>query len=112
MKLVDMKVPKKDKKDAKESPEMDKNDYPWGLRVDLDKDSVKRLGLDISKMKVGGKMSLSAEVEVSGIHSDVTVRGEENERVDLQITSMALDKKKKDTMKDEMDEIEESRKVK
>jgi hypothetical protein len=63
--------------------------YPYGLVVCLDEQSIKKLGL-IAMPMVGEKMKLNAVVEVRSVGiNDSSERGKDR-RIELQITDMAL----------------------
>lgn len=66
-----------------------KEEYPYGLRISLDDESIAKLG--ISKLpEVGLEMYLGATVKVVEV-SENELHGENKERrVELQITDMAL----------------------
>jgi hypothetical protein len=63
-----------------------KDQYPWGLRIRLGEPELKKLGLD-TLPKVGGVMTLTAEVKIIGTHEDANETNK-NRSVELQITKM------------------------
>jgi hypothetical protein len=84
--------PKKAEKSSKVSmPSSPHEDYPYGLRLELDHDTLKKLGHD-SLPKVGTKMSLHAKARVKSA-SENSSEGEDSPRrsVSLQITHMKTD---------------------
>lgn len=92
-KLVSMKLSKTDA-DAKMAPSSmatDRPAYPWGLSVNLDDDCLEKLGIDIADLKVGGKMSLIAQVEVTSLSSNQSKGSAASQSVGLQITDMCLE---------------------
>jgi hypothetical protein len=62
--------------------------YPWGLTLNLEKESLDKLGLT-ELPKPDTKMRLTAIVEVAGISADATTEGERRS-IRLQITDMSL----------------------
>lgn len=73
-------------------------EYPYGLRISLNEDSIEALGL-VSMPAIGQKMIVNARVEVVGITNSKQSNGDEYKCVDLQITDMDLspDKQKSDS---------------
>lgn len=63
--------------------------YPWGLRLELNDESMKKLGLD-KLPKVGDKMKLEAVVVVDRVSQVDTKEGGKREDMSLQITDMEL----------------------
>ncbi len=67
--------------------------YPYGLRVHLDDDSLKKLGLD-KLPKVGSSKYLGARVEIVSVSESESRNGDggnKHRSVELQITDMGLD---------------------
>jgi hypothetical protein len=65
-----------------------KPEYPWGLNINLDEESLKKLGI-ADLPAVGGEMMITAKVKVTSTSS---VEYDEGSRrtVALQITDMAI----------------------
>ena len=64
-----------------------RDDYPWGLRVTLNNEVMKKLGIGLPK--VGAEMMLIGKVKV--LSTSTRQDGEEtNSNVDLQITDIGL----------------------
>jgi hypothetical protein len=78
--------------------------YPWGLCIQLDNDSLEKLGLDLPE--VGEEMTLTATVKVTSVSSNETEGSNPSKSVSLQITDMAL------TGGDEADETSTGRATK
>jgi hypothetical protein len=78
--------------EAKEetSPEAEAPKYPWGLCIELNEDSLKKLGIT-SLPAVGATMSIVAKAEVQSA-SESQYQGDKDTRmsVSLQITDMAV----------------------
>lgn len=83
MALVNMKS------SAEESQEyeMESPEYPYGLTIDLDDDSLAKLGIT-SLPKVGSEMMITAKCVVKGVSSNQYQGSDEESRVCLQITDM------------------------
>lgn len=72
------------------SPEYEAPKYPWGLCIDLDEDSLKKLGIT-ALPEVGSNMSIIAKAEVQSA-SESQRQGDKEKRMSLslQITDMAV----------------------
>lgn len=85
-----LKSMKMTKSQAKESMPVAAPDtlpeYPYGLRISLETEQMKALGLDMPK--VGTKLTIVAEVEVVSCHASQYEGGEEHRSCSMQITSM------------------------
>jgi hypothetical protein len=68
---------------------MERPDYPYGLNIHLDDDSLKALGMD-KLPEIGAVMPLSAQVKVSGVSENASEGQPKRRTVSLQITDMAL----------------------
>lgn len=91
-KLVSMKFTKAEAKKMTEPSSLAEGDrprYPWGLSVNLDKDSLEKLEID-DLPKVGESYLLVAMVDVVGVSSNES-EGGSNKSVSLQITDMCLE---------------------
>lgn len=98
MPLTNMKRAKRDN-DSDEMA-MEEPDYPWGLRVHLEDESLDKLDMD-DLPAVGSKMTMMTTVEVTSVsqHEDSSDDGERR-NVELQITDMELtDAKPRDASK-------------
>ena len=93
--MIDMKLTKKEAKEKTypvvqpEGPE-----YPYGLMITLDKDSLGKLKIDVDKCSVGNEFVLTAKCRVVGISSRQSFgNGGDYESVEIQITKMQLEAK-------------------
>ena len=77
--------------------------YPYGLRVTLAPETLKKLNL-AEIPEVGEMMALHAVVEVVGVNYDGTQPGDKQLRVELQITDMCLEDKGKDPVNEVADQ--------
>lgn len=105
MKLVSVKIDAKDR-DGKASSDgpclMDQRpSYPWGLQLNLDEETLQKLGL-VALPRVGKTLMLAARVSVTSVSEnesqDKDGDAETNRSVGLQITHLVLlpDSEKKD----------------
>lgn len=87
MKMVNLKNSTETFENGKGEKEV-REEYPWGLNISLDNDTIKKLG--VSFPDVGKNISLSAIAKIISKSSSER-EGEKSIRVELQITDMALD---------------------
>lgn len=93
MKMIDMKLPKpKPEKNAKLSECVDGRDkYPWGLRLDLNNESIKKL-TGVDSVDVGEEVTLSAVAKVVEKRANETQTGKDT-RIELQIVKLGVERK-------------------
>ena len=93
MKQYDMKLSKQERKDA--SPKVAEAssggpDYPWGLELNLNDDTLEKLG--ISKFpQVGKKIRIQATAEVVGVSQNQNRDAQKDRSVRLQIIKMGYE---------------------
>ncbi|MBX9959475.1 MAG: hypothetical protein K2Y15_05005 [Burkholderiaceae bacterium] len=92
MAMKDLKITKKEAKAKSESmvigsPEQER--YPYGLRLDLNNDTLEKLGMK-SLPAVGTVLMFEAKAKVVGSRQSAT-EGSENRSVELQITHLDLE---------------------
>lgn len=92
MDLKNMKMTPKEAKEQYEPKSLDSPQYPYGLCLNLDNDSLEKLGIPIPA--VGQELSLTAKVEVTSVSQYDSKNGHKNSSISLQITDMALEKSK------------------
>lgn len=93
MQLTNMKLPPvKEKPLAESAPSMPREEYPYGLRIHLDKDQLEQLG--ITKLpETGVEVSLVAKATVTSVNESAHDSGSGKNvyrSVSLQITDLAL----------------------
>ena len=88
--MVSMKKSKEKLKEEKKPYDFPQDEYPYGLRICLDNESLKKLGVK-NTFAVGTVLKLEAVVEVSSASMRETESGPEFS-MDLQITEMELEK--------------------
>lgn len=105
MSMKDLKITKKESKAKSESMVVGQSyeeRYPYGLRLDLDKDTLEKLG--VKKLPaVGVSLMFEAKAKVIASRQSAT-EGSENRSIELQITHIDLD-----TDEDEVSEGELTR---
>jgi hypothetical protein len=100
MSLVNMERPKPSdvKSEAKLSEPIATDSYyekyPYGLRLTLRADEIKKLGLDVSKIKAGSNGSLSANIKFIEVESreslDSSGATKDDSSLDIQITDLEV----------------------
>lgn len=71
----------------------EREQYPYGLSIQLDDDTLEKLGLK-TLPKVGAAMMLTARVTVKSVSTNEGESREKRRDISLQITDMALDAEK------------------
>ena len=93
MELHSMKLTKKERTGGLGTPEVateyEGPEYPYGLEISLEKDSLEKLGLDIDDFSVGGEVELICHAEITRTHESAG-KSESNSSVSIQITAMAM----------------------
>lgn len=97
MDLISMKVA--NQSEPKET-EIDKPEYPYGLSINLDNESLKKLGME-ELPQVGDTMMVMAKVEVRSVSSYDTTEGDDK-NVSLQITEMVAKPKEGKSLAEKM----------
>lgn len=91
-KLPSMKLSNKPKTE-KLLAEPARPEYPYGLRLSLNQETLKKVGLSVKGVKVKDKLMVMAEAEVCEIRSS-SDEYSDNENMELKITNMAVAPKK------------------
>jgi len=99
MPLKSMKKSEQEKKEDSVSSVMEKESYPYGLKIHVDEDSYEKLELG-SAPSVGTKYTMLAVVEVTDVHQSEKGDDQKYTTVGLQITEMALQPADKEKAKD------------
>ena len=86
--MIDMKRTKSESDESKEVA-MGEEDYPYGLSISLDQDSLEKLGI-AELPKVGAEMMLMAKVKVTSTNESQH-ENQSHKSVSLQITEMELE---------------------
>ncbi|EPG9674178.1 capsid staple protein [Citrobacter freundii] len=77
-----------------------KDQYPWGLRITLDNESLQRLGMNAKSLpSVDDGVSIIAMANVCSVSTRTTDHGEDN-YVEIQITDIGLAPQKRDDAKE------------
>jgi hypothetical protein len=83
--------PKKQKKPAQ--IETIREEYPYGLRLSLDADSLKKLGMTVDDFNLDDKIVVTGLAKVESLNKRSALQGTDYEDVSLQITDLYLVKK-------------------
>ena len=92
MDLHSMKRTIKEKKEnstAEVAPSYEGDEYPYGLEISLEKESLAKLGLDIDDFVVGGEVEIICHAEVTRTHESAG-KSDTSASVSIQITDMAM----------------------
>lgn len=89
MKLVNMKISKKEAKKMTECCAVDAPEYPYGLRIELGNDALEKLGIT-ALPGVGKKIMVEAVCEVCSVSQYENKDKTSNRSVSLQITDMSV----------------------
>jgi hypothetical protein len=91
MKLIDMKQSKEEVKESlpTTSKEEAKAQYPYGLRITLDKDSLKKLDMDAMDFSLDDEISITCVGEVVRVSKSDDQYGK-SENVEIQIMKLNL----------------------
>ena len=99
MPLIDMKYTKSEKKKRlmdypcslgnkkSKGPE-----YPWGLDINLEKEQIDKLGLDLKKLKVGDELPIDAVLKVRSLSESDGESGK-SQNLSLQMIKVSVKKK-------------------
>lgn len=97
MKLVDMKLPKKTKKELEKGsmPEpMDREEYPWSLRISFNQKEVEKIE-SLKKIAAGAKVKISAIGKVTEVQITDAEKGRDRHRVEIQIQKIGIEDQSK-----------------
>ena len=72
-----------------ETPMDYEEEYPYGLRINLDKDSLKKLKLDVDEFEIDEPVVIMAKAEVKSLSKSDDASGERQD-MSLQITDMDI----------------------
>lgn len=89
--MKNMKMSKSETKKM-ESPEVDKPQYPYGLKMNLDNETIEKLGMK-TMPEMGKAMMLMAMVTVTDMHESKS-EGSNYRSLGLQITDMSIEDEK------------------
>ena len=89
MTMKSMKVGKKEQSAVEKLYEPEQQDYPYGLTIELDDETLKKLGIT-ELPEIRNKMLLAANIEVRSTSESKNDSGRDHKNVSLQITDMEL----------------------
>lgn len=87
MELRDMKLPKEKRKETN-APVAAQQSYPWGLQINLDRDALKKLGID-KLPDVGVECKIMGVGKVTRVTESASDK-DKRRSVEIQITKLAL----------------------
>lgn len=90
MKMVSMKMSKKEAEKMSKPSKMDAPEYPYGLCLHLEKEEIEKLGLGTPK--AGSKLMFHAMVEVKSVTVSDRADDKGYKSMELQITDMEMAK--------------------
>lgn len=97
MEMCNMKLDKKEMESKAETMVVDSSapeggpQYPWGLTVRLEKESLDKLGIDLADYSLGDIINLTAKCCVKELRQSEG-EGDQSKTVELQITDMGIEK--------------------
>lgn len=94
--LTDLKRSKKEKKDSDIAIDTSREDYSYGLRVDLNDEEITKLGIPLPD--VGASMVIVAQAKVISVRESADTNGKDR-NIELQITKMKLEPYKEEDSK-------------
>lgn len=102
--LVDMKLPAKSKKDYMAVPSVEKELYPYGLKLTFDKEQIAKLP-ELDGAKVGDTVTVEAKGTVVAVHISERKKENPDHTVEIQIENIAVETSasESDTEKDDAD---------
>lgn len=109
MKLINTKItPKKEDSMVMETAPSKKQKpfYPWGLKINLEKEILKKLNLKPSNFKIGQKVSIEAIGEVNLISQREEGDGYNSSEVSIQIIDFGIVSGKESKFKEYKEENE------
>jgi hypothetical protein len=92
--LVSMKMTKSEMKEAAPVP-ADAPQYPYGLRLELNNESLEKLGLPVTAA-VGKKVMVLAQAEIVSVSAYDSKEGGKNRSISLQLTHLCLESGEKE----------------
>ena len=92
-KMVNMiRKPKKTKRSTTaEVSYEEKERYPYGLRISLESEELKKLGLNVKDFEVTEKVKFTAKAEITSLSSNKNEPNEERQSMSIQITGIEFD---------------------
>ncbi|HUV77063.1 MAG TPA: hypothetical protein VMW06_03290 [Desulfobacterales bacterium] len=99
MKLIDMKIPKKTKKQLKDemSPSIksdDREEYPWGLRLSFNKKEIEKLPA-LKTAVAGAKIKIAAVGKIIEVRITDAEKGRERHNIEIQIQKVGFEDRSK-----------------
>jgi len=94
MKLISMKRTRAEKKEniepcAPSSTLSSVEEYPYGLEIRLEKESLKKLGIDVDDVAIGRKVHIEAVAKITNLNKSVSMSNDSSS-MSIQITDMSI----------------------
>ena len=86
--MISLKLSKKEKETTNEVIPVENQEYPWGLGIILENDTLDKLDVKISDYKVGEEVIIEAKCKITRISQSSREKGKADKCIDLQITDM------------------------
>jgi len=101
MKLIDMKLPKKELQKNAEVPvaSEDIERYPYGLRINLEKEQVDKLR-GLIGLQAGDPVIVEGKGYIKEVRISDTQDGRKRHNVEIQLTAIGIDSAKKKRLQD------------
>lgn len=91
MAMISMKMSSEERSEYENGYKMEEPEYPYGLCIDLDDDSMEKLGIT-TLPEIGTEMTITAKVVVKSVSSSQYEGSDKESRMSLQITDMEIGK--------------------
>lgn len=87
--MVSLKIPPTKKEKLYPELSSSSDEYPYGMRLNLEKRELNKLGLDVTTTKVGSKLRLIIECNVNRVSKSGSINSSNggSESMDLQVIS-------------------------
>lgn len=92
-KMVSLKQTKKEREDRYKVNKVDGDQYPYDTCLSLNEETLKKLGIDLTKLNVNDKFTISANAYVKSVSSNKGVEYS-SDNLRLQMTEIAVEPKK------------------
>jgi len=89
MEMTSLRSLKKSMVNELKTVEAEQPEYPYGLTIDLDNDTIKKMGLDVTKFSVEDEIQIVAKAFISRVSSEKTGEGS-NDSLCIQLTDMII----------------------
>jgi hypothetical protein len=89
-KMIDLKLPKRRTEVSKQPTVGSAGDeYPYGMKLDFGKDSLNKMGVDISKVKINQPIMIHGIGKIIEIRQSQNSYGDGSKSIEVQLTKVA-----------------------